>query len=403
MYTQRHENFLIECLKARDQPFFPEASFGASDWKEFIQLCRRQCMAPFLYGKIQTLRNHVPEHVLTEFQESYFKYAARTFILSREFAEVFKRLRKEGILFIVLKGTYLAEEVYGDPALRPVSDLDLLVREKDLARIAEVLGELNYSPDISELRDRARHHLRPFVKTGAVPIEIHRDIQNLRGPSPEDIEGLWTRAKWTRVGGVEVLALSTEDLLLHLSMHAVQHHYSIKLISICDISEILRCRSEQIKWEQLLLMANRWKARNALFLMFRLAQDFFRARVPEGILTGLKPRDFDDRYLKFAQEQVFAETRFISENLAQMYLSRKFTDRVRIAYRRLFPSREFIHSSYFHSKTSKWFYAYYLVRTIELITKYGRIVCQMFLKDKEGLRLPSEKRAKALYEWVSAD
>jgi hypothetical protein len=116
MYTQRHENFLIECLKTRDQPFFPEASFGASDWKEFIQLCRRQCMAPFLYGQIQSLRNHVPKPVLGEFRESYFKYAARSFILFREFAEVFKRLHKERILFIVLKGTYLAKRFM---AIRP--------------------------------------------------------------------------------------------------------------------------------------------------------------------------------------------------------------------------------------------------------------------------------------------
>jgi len=189
-------------------------------------------------------------------------------------------------------------------------------------------------------------------------------------------------------------------------MHAVQHRCSIKLISICDISEILRCRSHQMNWEQLLLIADRWKARKALFLMFRLAQDLFTARVPEEISQALRPRDFDDQYLKFAKEQVFSETRLISEDLAEMYLSSTFTDKVKIVWSRLFPPREFMHflyahSKYSHGKDGKWFYTYYLMRIIELLGKYGTIVCKMILKNKEGLMLSNRGRAKTLYEWLS--
>lgn len=399
MYTEKHVNLLIEYLKGDETSLPGVGPLAKTDFKEMVELANRQCVSPLLYRKMAIHSNQIPREVLKELCVTYYKYAARSMILYNEFTKIFEMLHGEGIPFIVLKGVHLGEIVYGDTALRPISDLDLLIKQDDIERIAEAFRRLGYAPDQSDGPNRARHHLPPFLKTGAVPVELHWDIDGERITPSDKMEELWRRARWECIGGANVLVLSTEDLLLHLSLHAALHHFSLKLISLYDIREILGRRSHEIAWDQVLSIAGQWKATKALYLTLCLAHDILAAQVPRAVLIALKPPDFNEWYLLSAKEEVFAETKLISESLAQMYASQKMWERLKIIYRRFFPSEEFMRSVYAGSK-SDWIYFYYLVRFLELSGRYGRILCQMVLKRREGLILPDPSRRKALHNWL---
>jgi hypothetical protein len=61
-----------------------------------------------------------------------------------QLGEILTAFARAGVAVIVLKGPALASEHYPDPALRPFTDLDLLVRRHDRDRAIDVLSAVGY-------------------------------------------------------------------------------------------------------------------------------------------------------------------------------------------------------------------------------------------------------------------
>jgi hypothetical protein len=86
------------------------------------------------------------------------------------------RLRGAGITAVPLKGSTLAERLYGDPGRRLASDVDVLVAPSELHRAARVLEGLGYLPpnDPLDARGMPRLHLAMAHAAGTLPaVEIH--------------------------------------------------------------------------------------------------------------------------------------------------------------------------------------------------------------------------------------
>jgi hypothetical protein len=61
-----------------------------------------------------------------------------------ELEVVLAALTEAGLLTILLKGAALAYTLYPDPALRPMSDLDLLIHPQDLKQAVQVIQSMGY-------------------------------------------------------------------------------------------------------------------------------------------------------------------------------------------------------------------------------------------------------------------
>jgi hypothetical protein len=61
-------------------------------------------------------------------------------------ARITAALSDAGVASMTIKGTALAEDLYGDSGRRPAGDIDLLVHEKDLRRAVDVALEQGYEP-----------------------------------------------------------------------------------------------------------------------------------------------------------------------------------------------------------------------------------------------------------------
>ena len=201
-----------------------------------------------------------------------------------ELARVLETLQDEDISVIALKGAHLAEVVYGNIALRPMSDVDLLVKEPDLSRVEKKLLAMGYTPDeknTAELAERCVHFTYKLPREGLC-MEIHWNIQLSNSPFNVDVDGLWKRTRPAMIAGVRVLALSPEDLLLHLCLHTAFRHLfgQSALRSLCDISETIRHYQDQIDWEQVRHRAHQWGIGNCLHLTLHLASKLLGAAVP---------------------------------------------------------------------------------------------------------------------------
>jgi hypothetical protein len=79
----------------------------------------------------------------------------------------------------LLKGMSMADEYYPKFHFRPMHDVDILVAEEHLSRIANLLGDLGYVQDHGGLAGgyESHHHLAPFFHdTKNVCIEIHHHL-----------------------------------------------------------------------------------------------------------------------------------------------------------------------------------------------------------------------------------
>ena len=127
-------------------------------------------------------------------------------------------LAAEQIAVILLKGAALAETIYGNIAVRPMGDLDLLVRREDVAAALAALRAAGWEAVETEPRDGLTLAYEVEIalqKPGPIPVllEIHwglLDSPHYQHTLP--IAWFWETAVPVEADGTGVLALGPEAL-----------------------------------------------------------------------------------------------------------------------------------------------------------------------------------------------
>ena len=127
------------------------------EWASLLASARRHSMLPLLYERLHGLEGgRVPPEVMASLKSAYYTNLLRNERLGADLVELVAALGQEGLEAMVLKGGALSHTVYPHPVQRPIVDLDLLVRQGQMARAGTVLQTLGYS-----LSGSAPAHWRP--------------------------------------------------------------------------------------------------------------------------------------------------------------------------------------------------------------------------------------------------
>ncbi|PYN78472.1 MAG: hypothetical protein DMD96_21610 [Candidatus Rokuibacteriota bacterium] len=400
---------LLHCLGVGPGDQLPPLSEG--EWGDVIRESARQGITPLLYRRVQApgRRAEVPPRVAERLRELAIGNAVKSLRLYRELAEVLGALRRDGIDVIVLKGAYLAEVVYGDISLRPMTDVDLLVRKRDLARVEAKLFAMGYSQREQPHTDEdysTCQHLHPLAKPGGAPIEIHWTIESPTEPFAIDVEGLWGRARGAKIAGVDVLVLSPEDLLLHLCLHTAFHHQLVLGLRGCwDILETIRHCGRAIDWEQLQRRARRWGVEKYVCLTLHLAQQLLGADVPARALAALEPGGFEPRLIALARAEILGRTSAVSVSarFAQMWGVSRIPEKASLLMKTVFPSKKALARMYPACRDARWPYRYYAARWRDLLRQYGPSAWQMARRDENVTALVRREHERAiLMDWLKS-
>ena len=146
-------------------------------------------------------------------------------------------LASAGVMPVVLKGYPLAVRYYREPLLRPVTDVDILVRRSELPAVVSALQSLGlqrYDDPVEEM-EQYHHHIAFCGRAGYV--EVHfRATSGLGLKERED--GLALETVPFDLEGREVRILRPEDELVYLAIHAAQHVF-LRLCWLYDIKLFL--------------------------------------------------------------------------------------------------------------------------------------------------------------------
>lgn len=268
------------------------AALSPAEWEALLAEATLHWCTPLLYRTLAPHRQAlgVSPAVWRRFKRIYLIARARARRSEAVLAPVLTAFATAGLPVIVLKGLYLSQHVYPDPATRPMTDVDLLVRRADLAAAAGILEACGFrqiaeAPSVQTHPDR--HHLEGYWPPNGPPIELHYDLAVPTQLPDIDLDRLWRRARPARICGTDVLVLSPEDTLLHLCIHAALNHlFGVKLLSLCDIPLLLH--HEGLDWPLFWQQARSWKASRSAALTLALVRDRLGYPLPEGAAGPLR-------------------------------------------------------------------------------------------------------------------
>lgn len=155
-------------------------------------------------------------------------------------------LRALGVRVLLLKGTALAYDLYGQPDHRPRADTDLLVAREDLPAIRKAMGELGFEEQVSSGDDYGVRQLG-FSRVDRFGVEhlydVHWAVANLPLFAGvirfEEVEPV----ALPKIGA-EAFGLPRVEALLMACIHRVAHHHDEeRLIWLADIALIRRAMS----------------------------------------------------------------------------------------------------------------------------------------------------------------
>lgn len=267
----------------------PQASID--EWSELLSILRSHWVSPLLYWHLGRLQGEFrpPEPVVDRMRTAFQWSRTRCFHMERQLREVVAAFEKGGVRILVLKGPAYGRTVYPDPALRPASDLDLLVRPDDMVQARTILEGLDYKCEERKfgIKERLYAH-EEFVHKRKQryfrTIELHWRLHALIGIKQEaQTEELFDRAIRVESSSLTFEALDLVDALIHTAINnAYGHDHCMRLIWAYDIKMIALKLAVPGDWELLQKRCGQLRARRAVELSLEMARAWMGLRLPQG-------------------------------------------------------------------------------------------------------------------------
>lgn len=248
------------------------------DWTALAQTLGRERLAPLFHdwiGRFPKVAASVPKDFLEGIKYSYYQTAVRNTLLKEETKTLLQMLVQHRIPFILHKGIHLAETLYGSPALRPMTDVDLLVRHEDKERVNGLLRATKFNTLIADLHT----DIINTARFGFVQTEPSRRILRMwRGARPSVFENLPVRT------------LALEDQLIALCIHLAFNHRLEGLLWHADLVRFVRRFQGQLDWDEATALAGDYESGKSVYYCLKYLKDRWQAEIPMPILEKLKPR-----------------------------------------------------------------------------------------------------------------
>jgi hypothetical protein len=255
----------------------------------------------------------------------------RNLILRKNTAEIIKEFKNKDIDCLILKGLYLAFTLYPDVGLRPMTDVDLLVKKEDLDRITDTLKQLGYT-EVSPWLQRVYGCAATFSsKDKGCSIDIHWDIcQYERFKGIINITGdFWMRAVGFNLDELPARTLSVEDHILYVSLHYGLLHLLVGS-GAYDLFYLIDSRI--LDWETVINNAYKYGIQIPLYYSLLKASKITCLKLPDFVLERLKPSPFKRILLNYL---LFRHKTFVLRYLCQALLMRDFSDTFKVLWRLL--------------------------------------------------------------------
>ena len=226
---------------------------------ELATAAEQHGMEPLVLAHIERTGLTIPADLRARLRARRTQHAHAAAVRTRVVADVGCAMAQAGVPFLVLKGAALAHLVYDDPRLRPMRDVDLLIRKSRRRTCARRPDALRIQRRAAPPSPRVTTTSQAMAKTlegATVTIELHHELM-VRTPfvEPRGYDDLIRRSQPFEWGGMTYRTLGCEDMLWHVYAHAFVINTlrpgAIRLLSVADLVHATEAWIDRIDWARL--------------------------------------------------------------------------------------------------------------------------------------------------------
>lgn len=384
---------------------------SAHAWDELLDLARRHGVTPLLHRALPAsgLIPVAPDSLRTRLDEDRRATALANLRNYGEFRRIAQTLRDASIPAMALKGMHLAELVYRDISLRPMSDMDILVPRIEVERTIAALRSIEYGFD-EDVSGAATGMFGTKCNIGlahrrfGIWLEIHWTLAEPGDCYAPPMDEIWRCAVPARLGDTDALVMSTEFLLLHVCAHlACNHVFGFNLRGLCDIAEIVRAQP-QPDWHAFTDLGKCHGWTRGVAASLRLARDHLGAGVPGEVLAALGGDALGPDLLTDAMEHLLSFSGMAGKlatapNLLAIAGGGSPWAKCAMLWKRIYVPRAELALLYGVPEHSPRLGLYYAVRLRDLFRKYSTSAWALNVSDP-GLAAMAARHAR-LAKWVA--
>lgn len=232
-------------------------------WEHLIHSAEQHGIASLLYKHIRDIDFQIPEASRRLLQSLYLRNRMSSRIRNKAVVEIINAYQFEGIDVLLVKGIALCNFVYSETGLRPMRDIDLLVKKSDLKKAEKVLLDLGYIAAQHHAIPHDYYHLVPLEKKIdglPVGIELHHNLLPFHPQYPLwPLEKSYGHAREIEIDGTCAKTLSLEDTLYYVYLHGFQApltYEPYRLMHVADIVSLVEKYLSDLNWSHIQIEAS---------------------------------------------------------------------------------------------------------------------------------------------------
>lgn len=268
-----------------------EALAAFQRWRELVDVegdfgWQSQRLLPLAYDNLSRLGATDP--LMTRMKGVYRRAWYENHQLFRRVAPVVQALADDGIKVVLLKGAALVLDYYRNHALRPMSDVDVLVSPGHAERAVAMLVRFGWHPTSVPSADRFRFfHALQFQHPDGGEIDLHWHVMYESCADGADAK-LLAGALPLDFCGIAVRQLAPTALLLQLIVHGVRWNPETPIRWVPDAAHVLRTRSADIDWTRFVELAQALRLTARLSLGLQYLGGRIGIAIPADVITRLQ-------------------------------------------------------------------------------------------------------------------
>lgn len=309
-HTRLHaeENALLLAAAGSRQRAVGDVQPDGLDWEYLLHAADQQGVTPLLAAWTREETYPVPPAIHDRLHAAYWTNHFRNRVLLAQLRRVLTVTAAAGISVMPLKGAALATWYYAAAALRPMSDIDFLVRPADAEGFAQLLQAHGFSvvpKPASVLNEQGEaamfreHGFSAVVDGVSVLIEYRSEpLDPAIGPlllADNDMATryhahsarIWQRSHVALLDGVACARIAPEDLVLHVASHLTTRHAGLRLIWLHDLHQIVSEHQDDLDWDYVCDVARHLHLATPIATALDASARWLGAPIPRGQLARM--------------------------------------------------------------------------------------------------------------------
>lgn len=304
-------------------------SFYSINWGRFKDLIIYHELTPFTYFALKDCSSFLPQDLIAFLRNSYYCSLARCQYLWKEFLRIYDAFEQAGIILLPIKGVALLEDLYPDRPLRPMTDLDFLIREENLLKAEEIFRDLEYRKELYGLKEeywrKNQYHVTFYhrQKQKKLPfVELHWSLDYKR-KNRNLLPKSWDRIRQVSADGRIIKLLSPEDTLFCLALHNRRFGKTLCLKNVYDLVLLLNKYATDFDWEYCLKMNIKYSMSSTVYFVLYQIRLLSEINLPQYIWKELRlPRWKKKLIQRFIEANTFLPMQKIDNK--SLYLKSHF-------------------------------------------------------------------------------